>query len=386
MNKRHLMSLLISAVAVSSVNAQDKFTVNGNLQNAEGKKIYLYWGDTDANNVDSAVVSEGKFSFKGELDAPFKNGTLLLGNPQDYMNAKSCRIAIEPQTITVNGDANNFEAVVITGGKAQEELNRMTKEMSVFTDPIAKLNKEYYAQQTQTGRDSISKLMEPYREQYGEYTKNYYNTHTDSYFATYYLRMDMGHMKYEDVKAVWDKLTPEVQKYGESAKEVKSELDVLAKVRPGMPAPDFTANDINGKPFTLSSLKGKVVIIDFWASWCVPCRKSNPHMRELYNKYHSRGLDLVYVSDDDSKPEAWKKAVEKDMLVGDGYHHVLRGMKWDRSKGLAGIDHTNDISDKYAIHFLPTKYLIDRKGNIVCKIDEGEDAKLDETLERLLAE
>lgn len=196
----------------------------------------------------------------------------------------------------------------------------------------------------------------------------------------------MGHMKYEDVKAVWDKLSPEVQKYGESAKDVKDELDVLEMVRPGMPAPDFTANDINGKPFTLSSLKGKVVIIDFWASWCVPCRKSNPHMRELYNKYHSRGLDLVYVSDDDSKPEAWKKAVEKDMLVGDGYHHVLRGMKWDRSKGLAGIDHTNDISDKYAIHFLPTKYLIDRKGNIVCKIDEGEDAKLDESLERLLAE
>lgn len=348
--------------------------------------MYLYYGGFDNQKTDSVIVTGGKFCFKGKIDVPFMSGTLLLGNPRDYNNRKNWRVAIESQAITVNGDANNEKAVVIMGGKAQEELNRMTKEMSVFTDPMSELNKEYYAQQTQTGRDSISKLMEPYREQYVEYTKNYYNTHTDSYFATYYLRMDMGHMKYEDVKAVWDKLSPEVQKYGESAKDVKDELDVLEKVRPGMPAPDFTANDINGKPFTLSSLKGKVVIIDFWASWCVPCRKSNPHMRELYNKYHSRGLDLVYVSDDDSKPEAWKKAVEKDMLVGDGYHHVLRGMKWDRSKGLAGIDHTNDISDKYAIHFLPTKYLIDRKGNIVCKIDEGEDAKLDESLERLLAE
>lgn len=382
---KYLMLLMVTAVAVGA-NAQGKFTINGNLQNAEGEKMYLYYGGFDNQKTDSVIVTGGKFCFKGEIDVPFMSGTLLLGNPRDYNNRKNWRVAIESQAITVNGDANNEKAVVIMGGKAQEELNRMTKEMSVFTDPMSELNKEYYAQQTQTGRDSISKLMEPYREQYVEYTKNYYNTHTDSYFATYYLRMDMGHMKYEDVKAVWDKLSPEVQKYGESAKDVKDELDVLEKVRPGMPAPDFTANDINGKPFTLSSLKGKVVIIDFWASWCVPCRKSNPHMRELYNKYHSRGLDLVYVSDDDSKPEAWKKAVEKDMLVGDGYHHVLRGMKWDRSKGLAGIDHTNDISDKYAIHFLPTKYLIDRKGNIVCKIDEGEDAKLDESLERLLAE
>lgn len=382
---KHLMLLMVTAVAVGA-NAQGKFTINGNLQNAEGEKMYLYYGGFDNQKTDSVIVTGGKFCFKGEIDAPFMSGTLLLGNPNDYDNRKAWRVAIEPQTISLNGDANNVKAVVIKGGKAQEELNRMTKEMSVFTDPMAKLNKEYYAQQTQAGRDSISKLMEPYRKQYGEYTKNYYNTHTDSYFATNYLNMDMGHMKYEDVKVVWDKLSPEVQKYGESAKDVKDELDVLEKVRPGMPAPDFTANDINGKPFTLSSLKGKVVIIDFWASWCVPCRKSNPHMRELYNKYHSRGLDLVYVSDDDSKPEAWKKAVEKDMLVGDGYHHVLRGMKWDRSKGLAGIDHTNDISDKYAIHFLPTKYLIDRKGNIVCKIDEGEDAKLDESLERLLAE
>ena len=109
-------------------------------------------------------------------------------------------------------------------------------------------------------------------------------------------------------------------------------------------------------------------------------------MRELYDKYHSRGLDFVYVSDDDRKPEAWRKAVEQDKLVGEGYHHVLRGVKWDRSKGMEGIDRSNDISDKYAIHFLPTKYLIDKKGNIVCKIDENENAVIDARLETLLNE
>ena len=108
-------------------------------------------------------------------------------------------------------------------------------------------------------------------------------------------------------------------------------------------------------------------------------------MRELYNKYHKKGLDMVYVSDDDSKPERWRKAVEQDQLIGDGFHHVLRGYKViDPAKNTA--DKANDISDKYAIHFLPTKYLIDKKGNIVCKINEGEDAKLDAMIEKLLNE
>ena len=196
----------------------------------------------------------------------------------------------------------------------------------------------------------------------------------------------MSRMPYDNLKAAWDALDPQVQKYGDFADDIRKEPEVLAKVRPGSPAPDFTATDINGKSFTLSSLRGKVVILDFWASWCGPCRKSNPHMRELYDKYHSRGLDLVYVSDDDSKPEAWRKAVDQDKLVGEGYHHVLRGLKWDRSKGMEGMDHTNDISDKYAIHYLPTKYLIDKKGNIVCKIDESVEAALDSRLETLLNE
>jgi glutathione peroxidase-family protein len=89
---------------------------------------------------------------------------------------------------------------------------------------------------------------------------------------------------------------------------------------------------------------------------------------------------MVYVSDDDNSEGAWKKAVEKDGLVGEGFHHVLRGLKHTAQ----GFDKTNDISMKYAIHYLPTKYLIDREGKIVCKINEGEDEKLDQMLAELL--
>ena len=383
MKKSILISAAIMMAAVSY--AQGKYTINGNLLNAEGQKIYLSRGEFGNIETDSAVIANGKFTFKGEIDRPFQSGNLLIGNPMDYRNAKSWQIAIEPLSINVSGDANKQDEVTVKGGKVQDELYNMNREMEAFRTPLMKLNDAYYTQTTKEGKDSISKLMEPYQKQYAQYIQNFMNTRTNSYYATQFLNMEMSNMAYEDIKAIWEKFSPEVQKYGVSAKEVKSELETLAKVRPGCPAPDFTANDINGKPFTLSCLKGKVVIIDFWASWCGPCRKSNPHMRELYAKYYKKGLDMVYVSDDDSNPAKWKAAVEKDQLVGDGFHHVLRGLKIvDKAKYT--FDKTNDISDKYAIHFLPTKYLIDKKGNIVCKINEGEDAKLDAMIQKLLNE
>ncbi|HBB06388.1 MAG TPA: thioredoxin, partial [Bacteroides sp.] len=119
---------------------------------------------------------------------------------------------------------------------------------------------------------------------------------------------------------------------------------------------------------------------DFWASWCVPCRKSNPHMKEMYAKWHDKGLEYVYVADNDSNPDNWRKAIKEDGL--EAFHHVLRGLKVDRSNGGYKFDHTNDISEKYAIHFLPTKYLIDREGKIVGKFESDElEAKLKEIFE-----
>ena len=246
-----------------------------------------------------------------------------------------------------------------------------------------KLNGQLAKAKNDKQRKAIGEQLEKVRSQIGGLSKKFYTTHTDSYLAPYYMRYDTGRMSYEELKSTYGALSERVKLYGDT-KDIEKEIENLANVQPGATAPDFTAQDINGKQFTMSSLKGKVVIIDFWASWCKPCRASNPHMLELYKKYHDRGLEMVYVSDDDSNADAWRKAVSEDQLTGDGFHHVLRGMKWDRSKGAAGIDHTNDISDKYAIHYLPTKYLIDREGKIVCKINEGEDKNLDETLERLL--
>ena len=359
------------------------YSIDGQLTGADGQKIYLRYGGEQTTILDSTTVKDGKFAFQGTLDRPYYAAMLFMGSLQDYQNRHYANFSLEPANITFKGDYDQFGKATILGGKTQTEENELNASTVEADAKLEELNTAYYAASTDEEREKIREQMEPYSELKKKARANFYRTHPDSYLSPQYLRYDMGHMTYQDIKQVYDAFTDDVKKYAD-VKDIEKELKSLANVQPGCTAPDFTAKDINGNNFTLSSLRGKVVIIDFWASWCKPCRASNPHMLELYKQYHDRGLDMVYVSDDDTAPEKWHAAVEKDQLTADGFHHVLRGMKWDRSKGIAGIDHTNDISDKYAIHYLPTKYLIDRQGRIVCKINEGEDEKLDEIINQLL--
>lgn len=376
----------LAVILAASCTQDKKFVINGTISDADGQTIYLNYMVGDSLVTDSVVVADGKFSFTGELDRPYRPAALLTGNIHaGYSNdIKRCEVALEPGTITVNCGSDGLNGATVVGGKTQQEMNDLQAQLKPCTDKFKEFNDKYYNLTTQEAKDSLNALMEPIRKEYDSLTTNFMKTKPASFLAPGYLRMKMGDMSYEEIKAIYDAFTEEVKLYGDGIDEVKSELAALEKILPGKEAPDFTAKDINGNDFTLSSLKGKVVILDFWASWCVPCRKSNPHMLELYKKFHDKGLEMVYVSDDDNAEDKWREAVKKDQLTGEGFHHVLRGLKWDRSKGLAGMDKTNDISDKYAIHYLPTKFLIDREGKIVCKIGEGEDAKLDEQIEALL--
>lgn len=200
--------------------------------------------------------------------------------------------------------------------------------------------------------------------------------HPSSLIAPMQMRFLMGNMSYKEIEDVYANFTPEVRKMPD-CKDIEAEMKTLKLIQPGQPAPYFRAKSNDGKMISLADLKGKYVLLDFWATWCVPCRKSFPHVKALYTKYKDKGFDVFCVADDDNNEAKWKNVIVKDGIQN--FHHVLRGLVWDRNKGLAGMDRTNDISDKYAVHYLPTKYLIDKEGRMVGKFDDAAlDAKLKE--------
>lgn len=257
-----------------------------------------------------------------------------------------------------------------------DQQNAFLAGMGDVMQKLEEYNKLYY--QT-SNRDSVQALMEPYRKIYLERMMDYMKKYPSTALAANFLRMDTGRMSLEQLKEAYNKLD-ETAKQTSAGKEIAAEIATLDRVAPGNPAPEIAKNDlVTGKPFALSSLKGKVVLLDFWASWCVPCRKSNPHVKALYEKYRKKGFDVVYVADNDSRPEDALKAIDQDGIRK--YHHVLRGLKTlkDANGKMTGYDKSEDVSEQYAIHFLPTKYLIDREGKIIGKVtDEELDAKLKE--------
>lgn len=257
-----------------------------------------------------------------------------------------------------------------------DQQNAFLAGMGDVKEKLEQYNKLYY--QT-SNRDSVARLREPYRKIYLERMTDYVKKYPSTALAAQFLRMDTGHMSLDKLKEAYNKLD-ETAKQTSAGKEIAAEIATLDRVAPGNPAPEIAKNDlVTGKPFALSSLKGKVVLLDFWASWCVPCRKSNPHVKALYEKYRKKGFDVVYVADNDSRPEEALKAIDQDGIRK--YHHVLRGLKTlkDANGKMTGYDKSEDVSEQYAIHFLPTKYLIDREGKIIGKVNDEElDAKLKE--------
>jgi peroxiredoxin len=149
--------------------------------------------------------------------------------------------------------------------------------------------------------------------------------------------------------------------------QVEQLLKMSSSFIPGGPAPDFTMNERDGHPVSLSDFRGKVMLVDFWASWCGPCRRENPHVVELYNHYHDKGFDVLGVSLDRTA-EPWLQAIEKDGLV---WHHVSDLQGWG-----------NAAAKLYGVTSIPHTVLIDKEGNIIARNLRGDQltAKLREVL------
>lgn len=361
------------------------FTLTGAITGVtEGTLYFGYAGSGNKYITDSVVLSNGQFRFTGRLTEP-SMAYISYNAKRPAMDAPNTTMFfIEPANMKISLVFNAFKDAVITGSATQNEYAVLQKQQQKFTkrwqivmDTLSAINKRSNALYQETKAWALS----PYTEEYRDLTATFIQDHPTSYVTAWLLRFARD-ISTDSMKKLYARF-PDRVKQSSYGKAIVTDLEKRKTGIPGVKAAVFSSTGIDGQPVSLADYKGKYVLVDFWASWCVPCRKLNPHLKELYSRYKEKGFEVIGVSDDDSKPEAWKKAVEQDALP---WKHVLRGLKMIRNGDGVSYDKSKDISDGYNIHSLPTQILIDPNGTIVGRygdeLGESHEA-LDKKLEQI---
>lgn len=367
-----LSLVMLAGLANAQQKLKGQFVVQGRVLNKKNGWVYLSYPDKDGKYVrDSAALKNGAFQFKGFINGPTMasfNGKVE-SRAIDDPNVTS--IYLEPAVMKITVSENDFKNAKITGSKTQTEyeafqkpVNKIRDRWKVVFDTLTAVNKRSNVQ----FQELKNWVLRPYEAEVNEIFKTFLISHPTSYISPMALFSLAGGLT-TDSLAMYHNRFPEDVKNTTYGKIVKEELERRKIGIPGTIASSFTTTDINGNKLSLADYKGKYVLLDFWASWCVPCRKGNPHLLSIYSKYKDKGFEIIGVSDDDSKPDAWKNAVEKDGIGV--WKHVLRG--FDMNKRLKGEENPSDISEHYGIATLPTKILIDPNGVIIGRYGESEE-------------
>ena len=375
-----------------SQTGQEGYRLTGNLKGAEDDwiKMAVYDGqlrDKKPTVLDSVPLVNGAFEFKGKVDFP---DMVLL-----KVGEKVGFVFLENREITIEADMSNaiwnFEPQV-TGSKGHDTYVKMREqERAIFNDekyaPLHELRKMGLKAKKSKVKEEMDQFLKAEKElehltidrkdALKKLRYDYARNNPESPVAVHVLGYG-----YSEGKMSNEELEEFYKLFQGSAKETpfykgymtKVYKDIFENVRAGGKAPDFTLPTLQGGELTLSKVEAKYIYVDFWASWCVPCRAAFPHLKEVYAKYKKDGFDVIAVGTGD-QGDKWKKAIEED---GTAWNNVFDG---DPNKTVEGRVALGPVSKQYAVPFLPTTFLIEASsGTILARQLKGEklDAKLKE--------
>lgn len=348
---RNLLTILVLALAiVSCQNAKDKFTIQGTIAGVESGKVYLQKiVDGQPQSIDTAEIAGGKFSFEGKMETP--DIRILRLNEQDYF----AQFFLDNANLTVTASKDSLRNTKISGSPTQDVFQIYITEMEKLNKDLQGLQAKYQNAMASGNVNEAEKAKidaQAMIDNNKVYSKNFVKEHTNSVVAAYITLYQLANqIEGAELDSIVSKFSPEIGK-SEYVEQLKKIIEEQKKTAVGVVAPDFTMNDPEGKPIQLSSLRGKVVMIDFWASWCSPCRQENPNVVKLYNQYHSKGFEILGVSLDRGKDE-WIQAIKDDQL---SWLHVSDLQFWQ-----------NSAARLYGVNAIPQTYLLDKDGVIIAK-------------------